>query len=567
MSPEFLIEMGWKSAAICGVALVGLRALRSRAPDDRATLLRVAVLLLLLLPAISLAPSAIEVETRLAGEVRQPVAMVEASVDAALPAPPRGAFAPAAPRRELPVDLILGLAYATGVLALGAWLLAGLATLRRWTRLAEPVTDPLWLAALDRATAAAGVRRRVRLLLSDIAGSPLSWGYRSPAILLDRGSLARVGDADAILAHEVAHVARTDWPALLLARVTVAIFWFNPLVWLLQRALVEQAEEAADRRAVERLEPTRYAEALVTCFRHAGGIAVPANSIAARGLTHRVSAVLDGTKRSRRPGSAWTAAAILAALGVSAPVAAVKLVPAVQPAPSPAPVDPVAPLPAPAARVALAAPAAAVALLAPIAPAAPVVPETPPAPEAPEAPAVAVTPVAPVTPPLPVRLAAIQQTIADATARAAEATAAARIGAAAAAKVELIDPDTLIEMRIHGVTGDYAEAMARTGGRRFAAEELIELRIMGVRPETVRGFAEAGYRNLDSEALTELAVHGVTPAYARDLAAAGLSGLTPDNLVEMRIHGVSASGVRRALTNGRRPSVDRLVEMAIHGEL
>ena len=99
---------------------------------------------------------------------------------------------------------------------------------------------------------------------SDEVHSPLSWGWRHPVILIDPDTLGQPEDAEAILAHEVAHIARRDWPVLMLSRLAATLFWFNPLVWLLEREVVQQAEEAADCEAAERVEPARYAETLLS---------------------------------------------------------------------------------------------------------------------------------------------------------------------------------------------------------------------------------------------------------------------------------------------------------------
>ena len=69
-----------------------------------------------------------------------------------------------------------------------------------------------------------------------------------------------------------------DWPALMLSRLAATLFWFNPLVWLLEREVVQQAEEAADCEAAERVEPVVYAETLLNWAQ--SNSMVPANSIA-----------------------------------------------------------------------------------------------------------------------------------------------------------------------------------------------------------------------------------------------------------------------------------------------
>jgi hypothetical protein len=216
--------------------------------------------------------------------------------------------------------------------------------LRRWTLAATPATDPVWLAALERAQTIAGAPDNLRLLVADKVPGPLGWGFRKPVIMIDVDTYAEREEADAIMAHEVAHVARADWPALIATRLATALFWFNPLVWALAREQVQQAEEAADAHAAHVVDPTRYAETLLSWAQIGRGIAVPANSIApARGLTRRVEAVLEPRLRERSAGSRVAVMAMLVCVGLAAPVSAVELVEATRPEPAPQ-----APLAAPA---------------------------------------------------------------------------------------------------------------------------------------------------------------------------------------------------------------------------
>src|SRR4051812_14366919 len=304
MSYEFLIEMAWKSAAIAGAALLLAALLRSRAAADRGAVLKVAVALLLALPAIALFAPALEIETPAVAQaaVAAPAPAAPLALDAALPEPAVAA-APAVGSRGNWDDpsLLFFLLYLGGAAMVGGRLLAGLWTLRRWTRAAREVEAPEWRAALARA---GGEALGIRLLVSEEAASPLSWGWRRPAILIDRDSLRAPEEADAILAHEVAHVARRDWPSLILSRLAVALFWFNPLVWRLDREVAQQAEEAADSEAAAAVEPARYAQTLLDWARLSGGSALPANAIAAGepGLSRRVKAGAHGpAPRPPRP--------------------------------------------------------------------------------------------------------------------------------------------------------------------------------------------------------------------------------------------------------------------------
>jgi beta-lactamase regulating signal transducer with metallopeptidase domain len=424
MTYDFLIEMGWKSAAIAGGALLLAALLRSRAAADRGAVLKVAVALLLALPAIALFAPALEIETAAPAPVAAPLPAESASALAGEAVEPQLAASSAL---EAPTgdwddpSLLFFLLYAGGVAMVAGRLLAGLVTLRRWTRAASEVESPEWRSALARA---GGDELGIRLLASEDATSPLSWGLARPVILLDRDTLRCPDQADAILVHEVAHVARRDWPSLILSRLAVALFWFNPLVWRLDREVAQQAEEAADSDAAAAVEPARYAQTLLDWARLSGSNALPANAIAAGepGLAKRVKAILDG-RVSRRSGSFWAVAAMFGCAAFAAPVAALDFVEAAPEAP-PAPSAPAAP-PAP------------MAAIAPLAPAVPPVPMAatfvPPAPgaaplaaPAPLAPLAALAPIAVRTPRAPLPPAVPHAAIAAAARASAHASAAAR---------------------------------------------------------------------------------------------------------------------------------------------
>ena len=592
MSLDFIAEMAWKSAAISGVALLALVVLRSRSAADRAAVVRLAVIMLLLLPLVSLGLPALQVEgpapvVEAVAVEPVPLLPVEIAAEAA-PTPASQALAvaaqpteaPAQPAFEIPTALLLMLGYLTGVVLLGIRLVVGLWTLRRWTADAEPVTSMVWTGALRRAAAKAGLDKRVRLLASDDVRSPLSWGLRHPVILVDYDTMIRAEDADGVLAHEIAHVARRDWAMLMLSRVAVALFWFNPLVWLLERALVEQAEEAADLAAVGGVEPVSYARTLVACGAQAGGLFLPANSIAAgQGLARRVRAVLDESRRDTPSGSAWTGAAMLLCIAVSAPIAALELV---------APEPPVAPTP-PTTPLAPVAPRAAAAPLPPVAPVAPLAPIDGEVADLADLEA-AVERAAEVEAISPARLEAIESAAnavarsvevaavaAQAVARAeavtatAEATAARSVRVAAAANRaavrEALDVDDLIEMKVHGIDAAYLAEMASIAPQlRLSVDQLVQTKVHGLSPARLREFAALGYGGSDLDDLIAMQIHGVTPTFVRDMANAGYRGLSTDDLVAMRIHGVSPDRARRAITTlGRRPSADELVKMTIHG--
>jgi bla regulator protein blaR1 len=325
MTISFLLEMAWKSTAIGAVALLFSLLLRSRSAADRAAVLRACIGLLLVLPAVSALAPALEVAVLPAQELPPPALLPKAELPAVPPtaALPSAAVSPSI--WEDPTMLVL-LLYLGGVAMVGGRLLAGLLTLYRWTQAAEPIQCPAWTSAMERATGRQEMPATPRLLVSHDAPSPLSWGWRKPVVLIDRDSLSLTSEADAVLAHELAHVARGDWLTLMLARLAVTFFWFNPLVWLVERTVLHQSEEAADREALKHVEPAVYARTLLFFAELAGRPPCAANSIAAGSLGRRVRAIMDDRVRQLPARSRWAAAAVCASLAVGTPVAAMKLV-------------------------------------------------------------------------------------------------------------------------------------------------------------------------------------------------------------------------------------------------
>ena len=326
MTSWFFIEMAAKSALICGLALVLAMALKDRAAADRARVLQIGIALLVALPVIDILFPVLRVEAFAA-----PEPLTQEQIEALV------LLAAATPVGEQsiwddPAPLIL-LLWAAGAIGVGARLAVGLITLRRWTRSATAATDPVWVEALERAREASGAPANLRLLVADKVPGPLGWGLIRPVILIDPDTYSEREEADAILAHEVAHVARGDWAALILARLATALFWFNPLSWALAREAVQQAEEAADAHAARVVEPTRYAETLLSWAQLDRGDGIPATSIAPgrHGLSRRVRAVLEERLRDRPAGTGVARLAMLVCAGLAAPLAALELVEAARP--------------------------------------------------------------------------------------------------------------------------------------------------------------------------------------------------------------------------------------------
>ncbi len=128
--------------------------------------------------------------------------------------------------------------------AAGGWLL-----LRRLRAAATPAAEPEWLEALVRRT---GLRRAVRFLESARVATPMCMGLLRPVVLLPLGFFANLDPlaAEAVLAHELAHLRRLDGLVNGLQCVVEVLFFFHPAVWWLSRRIRAEREHCCDDAAV-----------------------------------------------------------------------------------------------------------------------------------------------------------------------------------------------------------------------------------------------------------------------------------------------------------------------------
>ncbi|MDQ3145049.1 MAG: M56 family metallopeptidase, partial [Pseudomonadota bacterium] len=274
---ETLVGLALKSLLIAGVTLLLLHLTRRRSSADRSWIAHLGLLALVALPLASLALPVLHIALPEALTPASPSAEVAATVlEPSAPALDPSAIeafggpivTPAAAEATPAFDWT-PYAYAAPAIALLLITLLALLRLIALRNRAQVLVDPVWLSALAHAQRRMGFKSGTALLTSNELTSPISWGLMRPVILLNDEALAASGEAEAIIAHELAHVARLDWAKLMLARVATAIFWFNPLAWLLAREAHQLREEAADDAVLAaNIADTDYAQLLVGVARH-----------------------------------------------------------------------------------------------------------------------------------------------------------------------------------------------------------------------------------------------------------------------------------------------------------
>lgn len=215
----------------------------------------------------------------------------------------------------------------SGVLAL-LWLCGvGVVLLRRfggWRFIAaldqrgfSPL-PPEWQARFEQLRIAMGVTRQVAVRLSHDVLGPFTARLLRPVIWLPLSLLAQVPreQLEALLAHELAHVARMDWLWNGLQCVLEALLFFHPAAWWLGRRIRHEREHACDDRAVAVCgDAIALAEALEHLERHRH--ALQPLLLAAQGgsLMKRITRLLSTPPARARWGAA-IGAGILAVSGV-----------------------------------------------------------------------------------------------------------------------------------------------------------------------------------------------------------------------------------------------------------
>ena len=524
-----LIGIALKSLLMAGLTLGVLELMKKRSAAERSWVAHIGLLALLIMAFAPLVLPSWKVETpSLLGQApesqtRQGIAPAAASQASTVPTMHTLAK-PAPARPQLSAAAAATAAYALPAAILLFITFLALARLIALRARADVLVDGHWLSALARAQRRMGFKHGTALLTSDELASPISWGLMRPVILLNTRAVEAMGEAEAIIAHELAHVARMDWVKLLLARVATALFWFNPLVWLLAREAHQLREEAADDSVLAAdIADTDYAQLLVGVARHdCPGLLLGAHGVAPskNSLARRVARVLDGKSVRRPVARSFALGAFTGAVLIAAPLAALTLTPAEPKADK----------------------------------AAKTIAASEPRPQ-----------YYPTAREVPTDLPHI---IADGV----STTVSTAVTAAQSSREDTEDAEAARESALARARKAREQALqtaeeAREDARAAVRPDLVSRALaggrVGVTPEYIAAMRAAAPRlaHLDISDFTGLRTLGVTPEYARGLAAAGFPSITADELMEARAVGLSGDYVRAMRSAGIQGDLDDFVEL------
>lgn len=141
------------------------------------------------------------------------------------------------------------------------------------------------------------VRLRENIYQSEHVASPFILGVLHPRIYLPFSMSGE--NMECVLAHERAHLARHDHWWKPMGFLLLALYWFNPVLWLAYVLLCRDIELACDERVVKTLDPARradYSQALLACSVPRRMIAACPLAFGEVGVKERVKSVLNYRK-------------------------------------------------------------------------------------------------------------------------------------------------------------------------------------------------------------------------------------------------------------------------------
>ncbi|KMJ57151.1 hypothetical protein AB685_17195 [Bacillus sp. LL01] len=107
-----------------------------------------------------------------------------------------------------------------------------------------------------------GIKKRVALLETSYASSPMTFGFFRPTILLPKGMDIHLSPNEVkyVLLHELQHEKSLHTKANYFFLIYQIMYWFNPFVWIAFREMRLDRELACDYAVLKTLDPVSYKE-------------------------------------------------------------------------------------------------------------------------------------------------------------------------------------------------------------------------------------------------------------------------------------------------------------------
>lgn len=188
-----------------------------------------------------------------------------------------------------------------------------------------------WRLFTENTATVLEIRRKVKIWLSEMVGTPVTVGFLKPVILIPVSMLNNLSTVqlEAIILHELSHIKRNDYLLNLCLTIAEALLFFHPFAHLLRKEIRKNREFICDDMVLQfRYDASVYATALVQAEQQRLRLLQSRFGMAAftekEALLERVHRMLGNTRnlpRRKFTGVLGLALALLTTLFVAAPVA------------------------------------------------------------------------------------------------------------------------------------------------------------------------------------------------------------------------------------------------------
>src|SRR5215204_2897124 len=161
--------------------------------------------------------------------------------------------------------------------------------------------NPELRAFLKHMAAQMGLKKDVRIWLSNLVDTPLTIGFWKPVILLPVAVVNQLSlqQAEAVILHELNHIRRNDYFINLLIACMDILLFFNPFVRILTHIIKNERENSCDDMVLQfRYDAGQYANALLLLEKNrmlTSAVTINATGRSKKLLLKRVERILNKT--------------------------------------------------------------------------------------------------------------------------------------------------------------------------------------------------------------------------------------------------------------------------------
>lgn len=170
---------------------------------------------------------------------------------------------------------------------------------KRWS---EQVNNSEVVEEFEKIKEDMGISKHIKLQICSCISSPMMIGILSPALLLPSINLSK-DELPLILKHELIHFKRKDLWYKSLVFIATAIHWFNPVVYIMAKAIAVQCEISCDEEVVKDTDMDKrqqYAETIIGIIRSQSRrqTTFSTNFYGGKeGMKNRIFSIMDTTKK------------------------------------------------------------------------------------------------------------------------------------------------------------------------------------------------------------------------------------------------------------------------------